>query len=475
MKWIDKDNNRRWNNEENESPRLFSPPDLVNFDGEYAGDVPAALGIVYRRKNGTADVFDGGIQNKSGSVLVEDAVDEEDVDLLGFNASELDVLIDDEDEDNEDGGEEDVLDLSMVVGVGVEFDELVDDDEEDGEELGLGQRGLEEMRRNRRTAALRSVETADFLSRYMLETNRQQLLTAEEEVQLAKEIEAGKEAADCLEMVGSLSDRSLSDRSLSDRSLSDAEREGLERLVEQGEAARAYLVRSNTRLVISIAKRYYGQGLDFLDLIQEGNIGLLTAVDKFDYRRGNRFSTYATWWIRQGITRALANTGRMIRIPAHQTGNVRKLYRAMRDLEQKNGERPEVEELARRTELPLGQVRWLLQVTRPLLALEQPAGDDQDTELADFIEDKEVEPPAELVERKLFRDHLEEILDELTPREASILRLRYGLQGADPHTLKEVGELFNLSRERIRQVEKGALRKLRHSRHLNEFAAVHLN
>jgi RNA polymerase primary sigma factor len=137
----------------------------------------------------------------------------------------------------------------------------------------------------------------------------------------------------------------------------------------------------------------------------------------------------------------------MIRIPAHQTGNVRKLYRAMRDLEQKNGERPEVEELARRTELPLGQVRWLLQVTRPLLALEQPAGDDQDTELADFIEDKEVEPPAELVERKLFRDHLEEILDELTPREASILRLRYGLQGADPHTLKEVGELFNLSRK----------------------------
>jgi RNA polymerase primary sigma factor len=246
-------------------------------------------------------------------------------------------------------------------------------------------------------------------------------------------------------------------------------------LVELGEAARTFLVRSNTRLVISIAKRYYGQGLDFLDLIQEGNIGLLTAVDKYDYRRGNRFSTYATWWIRQGITRALANTGRMIRIPAHQTGNVRRLYREMRDMEQRDGVKPEVEELAERTGLPPGQVRWLLQVTRPLLALEQPAGEDQDTELADFIEDREIAPPAEMVEQKLFREHLGEILEELTPREASILRLRYGLQGADPHTLKEVGELFNLSRERIRQVEKGALRKLRHSRHLGEFAAVHLN
>jgi RNA polymerase primary sigma factor len=358
--------------------------------------------------------------------------------------------------DDSDLEDLDELDLSAV------FDDAAEEEEEDedDEAIGLGQRGLEEMRQNRRTAALSHVDTGDFLSRYMLETNRQQLLTADEEVQLAKEIEAGKEAADSLELNGQLS---------------ESERERLELLVEQGEAARAFLVRSNTRLVISIAKRYYGQGLDFLDLIQEGNIGLLTAVDKYDYRRGNRFSTYATWWIRQGITRALANTGRMIRIPAHQTGNVRRLYREMRDLEQRNGVKPEVEELAQRTGLPLGQVRWLLQVTRPLLALEQPAGEDQDTELADFIEDREVAPPAEMVEQKLFSEHLGEILEELTPREASILRLRYGLQGADPHTLKEVGELFNLSRERIRQVEKGALRKLRHSRHLGEFAAVHLN
>jgi RNA polymerase primary sigma factor len=453
MTFFDKDHNSRWIQADNETLQPFN---LGDFNDERLVDhaVYPRLEPVHQSNNGTAGIFDRAVRAKARPFADDagDATDEDEVDVdleLEFSAvagSDLAALVSEDSEDD--------VDLSA------ELDELSGDGDDEEAEISLGQRGLDEMNRNRRTSALGSVETGDFLSRYMLETNRQQLLTAEEEVQLAKEIEAGKEAAGCLEMDGSLS---------------DTERADFERLVEQGEAARAYLVRSNTRLVISIAKRYYGQGLDFLDLIQEGNIGLLTAVDKFDYRRGNRFSTYATWWIRQGITRALANTGRMIRIPAHQTGNVRKLYRAMRDLEQKNGEKPRVEELSRRTGLPPNQVRWLLQVTRPLFALEQPAGDDQDTELADFIEDKEVEPPAELVERKLFSDHLGEILEELTPREAAILRLRYGLQGADPHTLKEVGELFNLSRERIRQVEKGALRKLCHSRHLNEFAAVHMN
>ena len=305
-----------------------------------------------------------------------------------------------------------------------------------------------------RSAALNHVPTGDFLSRYMLETNRQRLLTAEEEVELAKQIELSKIAAERLE----------------DESLSTEERGEMQRMVEQGEAARALLIRSNTRLVISIAKRYFGQGLDFLDLIQEGNIGLLIAVDKFDYSRGNRFSTYATWWIRQGITRALSNYGRMIRIPAHQTGNVRKLYRAIRDIEQNQGRQADIEELAQRVELPPDQVQWLLQITRPLLALEQPAGDDQDAELADFIEDKEIEPPADVVASKLFSESDSEMLTELTPREASVIRLRYGLQGSEPHTLKEVGEIFKLSRERIRQVEKAALSKLRRSPSLGEYA-----
>jgi RNA polymerase sigma factor (sigma-70 family) len=323
----------------------------------------------------------------------------------------------------------------------------------DKAQTGEGYEALNKVHQQRRSA-LRDVPTNDFLSRYMLETNRQRLLTADEEVSLARQIELGQYAQERLAETG----------------IDPEEKQSLQVIIDQAEAARAMLVRSNTRLVISIAKRYFGQGLDFLDLIQEGNIGLLTAVDKFDYRRGTRFSTYATWWIRQGITRALSNYGRMIRIPAHQTGNVRKIYRAIRDIEKGEGRQADVEELAVRTELPPSQVQWLLQITRPLLALEQPAGDDQDAELADFIEDRDVDQPVDLVASKLFGERIGEVLAELTPREAAIIRLRYGLQGVDSHTLKEVGEIFNLSRERIRQVEKSALSKLRRSRRMSEFA-----
>ena len=322
----------------------------------------------------------------------------------------------------------------------------------DRRQAGDGYEALQK-KNQQRSAALSDVPTTDFLSRYMLETNRQRLLTAEEEVELARHIELGRFAA----------------ARLAEGAEADEQAE-LHRLVEQGEGARTLLVRSNTRLVISIAKRYFGQGLDFLDLIQEGNIGLLTAVDKYDYTRGTRFSTYATWWIRQGITRALSNHGRMIRIPAHQTGNVRRLYRAIRDIEQNQGRTAEIDELAQLVELPPSQVQWLLQITRPLLALEQPAGDDQDAELGDFLEDREAEQPAEVVANKMFSERVGEILSELTPREAAMIRLRYGLAGDEVHTLKEVGEIFKLSRERIRQVEKSALSKLRRSRSLGEFA-----
>lgn len=346
----------------------------------------------------------------------------------------------------------------------IEIDEIGEDpadfkdlesylDAYDRQQTGDGYEALQKTNQQRRSA-LSDVPTNDFLSRYMLETNRQRLLTAEEEVELAKNIEMSRFAA----------------QRLAEGDADAEEHLELQRLIDQGEAARTLLVRSNTRLVISIAKRYFGQGLDFLDLIQEGNIGLLTAVDKYDYTRGTRFSTYATWWIRQGITRALSNYGRMIRIPAHQTGNVRKLYRAIRDIEQNQGRQADIEELAQRVELPPNQVQWLLQITRPLLALEQPAGEDQDAELADFIEDRDIDQPVDIVATKLFSERVGEVLSELTPREAAIIRLRYGLQGADAHTLKEVGEIFQLSRERIRQVEKTALGKLRRSRSLGEYA-----
>lgn len=370
------------------------------------------------------------------------------------DSSEMDNGLDDEKNTSADSPEELIAeDSSNDIDPGMFSDLESYLDAYDQQQAGDGYESLQKIKQQRRSA-LNEVPTGDFLSRYMLETNRQRLLTAQEEVELAKHIEMGRFAS----------------QRLAEEDAGAEEKIELQRLIDQAEAARALLVRSNTRLVISIAKRYFGQGLDFLDLIQEGNIGLLTAVDKFDYTRGNRFSTYATWWIRQGITRALSNYGRMIRIPAHQTGNVRKLYRAIRDIEQNQGRQADIEELAKYVELPPNQVQWLLQITRPLLALEQPAGEDQDAELADFIEDRDAEQPADVVATKLFSQRVGEVLSELTPREADIIRLRYGLQGSEAHTLKEVGEIFKLSRERIRQVEKSALNKLRRSRSLGEYA-----
>ncbi len=294
---------------------------------------------------------------------------------------------------------------------------------------------------------LSNVPIDDSVGLYFREMGQQQLLTADEEVQLAKEIESGRDAIRAL-------------RGTQTVSWDDIDQ--LERVKEIGEAARAHLIRANTRLVVSIAKKYRGRGLQFLDLIQEGNVGLMKAVEKYDYRRGNRFSTYATWWIRQAVTRALANHGRTIRIPAHLGGRISKLYQVAQELEQEYGRQPTAEEIAENMELPADRVRWMLRTSRQPVHLERPVGDESDAELGDFIEDIEAPAPAETVAQKMLTEELGEILDQLTPREARILRLRYGLQDGESRTLKEVGEMFGLSRERIRQLEKEALRKLRH-------------
>lgn len=294
-------------------------------------------------------------------------------------------------------------------------------------------------------ADLSDFATTDFLGMYMEENGRHNLLTAVEEVELAQAIGAGKLAAARLEK----------------EDLTASEKTWLYRLQVEGEAARERLIRSNTRLVISFAKRYRGQGLDFMDLIQEGNIGLLTAVDRFDHRLGNRFSTYATWWIKQGVTRALANSSREIRIPAHLHTRLRRMHRFRQAMEQENGRLPTTEEMAAEIELPLDQVNWLLEITRPLLHLEQPIGEEPDSELGEFIEDNNDIAPDDLVSRKMLREQLGEMLTELTPREANILRLRFGLAGDEPKTFKEIGQKMGLSRERIRQLEKTALRRLR--------------
>jgi RNA polymerase primary sigma factor len=293
---------------------------------------------------------------------------------------------------------------------------------------------------------LSNIGTTDFLGMYMKENAHHDLLTAVEEVELAKAIEAGKEATE----------------RLGEEALTLPEIEYLQRIQAEGEAARQRLIQSNMRLVISFAKKYRGQGLDFMDLIQEGNIGLLTAVDRFDHSMGNRFSTYATWWIRQGVTRALANNSREIRIPAHLHTQLRQMKRFRHEMEQENGRQPTPEEIAAEVELSLDKVRWLMEIARPLLHLEQPVGEEPDTELGDFIEDDKDVAPDDLVSRKIMGEQLREMLTELSPREANILRLRYGLGGDEPQTFKEIGQKMGLSRERIRQLEKTALRRLRH-------------
>ena len=294
---------------------------------------------------------------------------------------------------------------------------------------------------------LSNVPIDDSVGLYFREMGQQGLLTADEEVQLAMEIEAGRAAEEAL---------------VAAEPLTDDELDELANVKAIGDAARAHLIRANTRLVVSIAKKYRGRGLQFLDLIQEGNVGLMKAVEKYDYRRGNRFSTYATWWIRQAVTRALANHGRTIRIPAHLGGRISKLYQVAQELEQEYGRQPTAEEIAETMELPAERVRWMLRTSRQPVHLERPVGDESDAELGDFIEDIEAPPPAEMVASNMLTEELGDILDQLTPREARILRLRYGLQDGESRTLKEVGEMFGLSRERIRQLEKEALRKLRH-------------
>ncbi|MEK7326294.1 MAG: RNA polymerase sigma factor RpoD, partial [Chloroflexota bacterium] len=234
--------------------------------------------------------------------------------------------------------------------------------------------------------------------------------------------------------------------------------------IEDGKTAREHLIKANTRLVVSIAKKYMNRGVPFLDLIQEGNLGLMKAVEKFDYRRGFRFSTYATWWIRQTITRAIADQGRTIRVPVHMSDRIRRLYKVARELEQSLGRKPTPEEIAHELDVEPRKVQWMLKVSWQPLSLEQPVGEDEDDELGSFVEDDNALSPVQSAQQNLLRETVEEVLGTLPPREARILRLRFGLQNGRAYTLEEVGQKFGLTRERIRQIEGRALRRLRHPR-----------
>ncbi len=302
-------------------------------------------------------------------------------------------------------------------------------------------------------ADISAVSADDPVGLYFRQMAQEPLLTAEEEIDLAKRIEGGKLAREEMER-----------RAEKGETTDSAERLEMMQKIEIAQAAREHLGRANTRLVVSIAKRYMGQGLPFPDLIQEGNVGLMRAVDKYDYMRGNRFSTYATWWIRQAITRALAQKTRTIRIPLHMTERIRQMYRTAQVLEQDLGRRPTPEEIAEEMDIPTENVRSMMDASQHAIALERPVGDDGDSEFGDFIEDQETPEPAEAAAHHLLQETIEDVLSELTPRQAHILRLRFGLGGGEQHTLEEIANKFGLSRERIRQLEKEALRRLRHPR-----------
>jgi len=310
----------------------------------------------------------------------------------------------------------------------------------------------EELPQDPGVGDINAVSADDPVGLYFRQMAQEPLLTAQEEIELARRIEIGKEA------------RRSANRSGARETNGVAWTGHMERMVQDGQSAREHLGRANTRLVVSIAKRYMGQGLPFPDLFQEGNVGLMRAVDKYDYKRGNRFSTYATWWIRQAITRALAQKTRTIRIPLHMTERIRQMYRTAQHLEQSLGRRPSPEEIALEMDLPADSVRGMMDASQHAIALERPVGDDGDSEFGDFIEDQESPSPVETATQHLLQETIEEVLSELTPRQSHILRLRFGLGGGEPHTLEEIANKFGLSRERIRQLEKEALRSLRHPR-----------
>jgi RNA polymerase primary sigma factor len=297
-----------------------------------------------------------------------------------------------------------------------------------------------------------TMSSDDTVGLYLKEMARVPLLTTEEEIMLAKRLESGIAAA-----------KALRDLSLPDEHALPLATE-LTTEIENGKAARDHLIKANTRLVVSIAKRYMGRGVHFLDLIQEGNLGLMKAVEKFDYRRGYRFSTYATWWIRQTITRAIADQGRTIRVPVHMSDRIRQLYKVVRQLEQENGRKPTPEEIAAEMKIEPRKVQWMLRVSYRPLSLERPVGEEEDSELGSFIEDDTTPTPTQTAYQNLLREKVEEVLSTLSTREARILRLRFGLQNGRSYTLEEVGEKFGLTRERIRQIEGKALRRLRHPR-----------
>jgi RNA polymerase primary sigma factor len=298
--------------------------------------------------------------------------------------------------------------------------------------------------------------SSDPVRMYLKEIGRVSLLTGQEEVELAQIIERGSAAAEQLADIAARGELAGMDTT---------ERARLNRLVRRGEDAKAELTQANLRLVVSIAKRYVGRGMLILDLIQEGNLGLMRAVEKFDWTKGFKFSTYATWWIRQAITRAIADQARTIRIPVHMVESINKVHRVQRQMLQDLEREPTIEELADRVDMTPARVREIMRISQDPLSLDSPVGEEDDSNLADFIEDVTAEAPAEMAAQMMLNAAVQEALHDLNPREQAVVRMRFGLDDGRARTLEEVGREFGVTRERIRQIESKTLAKLRHPQH----------
>lgn len=330
--------------------------------------------------------------------------------------------------------------------------ELVEDLDKELEEIEVSKEELEDL------SVPEGINIDDHVKMYLKEIGKVNLLTPEEELSLAKRMADGETAKEQLEEIG--------------EEIDEDTKKQIDLLIADGEKAKKSLAEANLRLVVSIAKRYVGRGMLFLDLIQEGNLGLIKAVDKFDYTKGYKFSTYATWWIRQAITRAIADQARTIRIPVHMVETINKLVRVSRQLVQELGREPTPEELAKELNMPVDKVREISKISQEPVSLETPIGEEEDSHLGDFIPDEDAPAPSEAASFILLKEQLGAVLETLSEREAKVLRLRFGLDDGRARTLEEVGKEFDVTRERIRQIEAKALRKLRHpsrSKKLKDF------
>jgi RNA polymerase primary sigma factor len=424
-----------------------------------AGDAPAAR---TRAKKG-ADV-----EAVDGDVVVEDTELEAEPDVLEVDDTEIELDdIEVEDEASEEAADDDSDDDSSESADGAspaapkaaakakkaagDDDSLPEPSEKDkaSGDFVWDEEESEALRQARKDAELTA--SADSVRAYLKQIGKVALLNAEEEVELAKRIEAGLY---CTQLMAEIAEKG--------EKLTTAQRRDYMWICRDGDRAKNHLLEANLRLVVSLAKRYTGRGMAFLDLIQEGNLGLIRAVEKFDYTKGYKFSTYATWWIRQAITRAMADQARTIRIPVHMVEVINKLGRIQRELLQDLGREPTPEELAKEMDITPEKVLEIQQYAREPISLDQTIGDEGDSQLGDFIEDSEAVVAVDAVSFTLLQDQLQSVLETLSEREAGVVRLRFGLTDGQPRTLDEIGQVYGVTRERIRQIESKTMSKLRH-------------